>query len=285
MPDEAVLAAQNAMETIKVEKLVHDFLTAQSLKILPQEPFGDAVYQFVDKQDKHAMENFVDENLAVQVKQLLLTNADSDDGEMESNMDRIRTQQEELFKAGVLKRKSKNKKIKPRPQTWDSDEDGPWEEQPGAIELIGAEDGENGADAAPAGRGRKKATSLLSDDDASVMFATTKKTAAKKAPAKRAPVKPRAPAKAKAPAKAPAKERKKAVTEISDDEDNDSDIIMMDETPAPPKSHPKRAATKGRQTQLSFSQVTQPKTSTQRELSDDEISDDDDAFEPMTRKK
>jgi len=73
MPDEAVLAAQNAMETIKVEKLVHDFLTAQSLKILPQEPFGDAVYQFVDKQDKHAMENFVDENLAVQVKQLLLT--------------------------------------------------------------------------------------------------------------------------------------------------------------------------------------------------------------------
>jgi double-strand break repair protein MRE11 len=135
MPDEAVLAAQDNMDNIKVEKLVHDFLTAQSLKILPQEPFGDAVTQFVDKQDKFAMETFVTENLAVQVKQLLLTNEDSDDGELECNMDRIRTQQEALFKAGVLKRKSKQRKIKPRPQTWDSDEDGPWEEQPGAITM------------------------------------------------------------------------------------------------------------------------------------------------------
>jgi double-strand break repair protein MRE11 len=273
MPDEAVLAAQNNMDNIKVEKLVHDFLTAQSLKILPQEPFGDAVTQFVDKQDKFAMETFVTENLAVQVKQLLLTNEDSDDGELESNMDRIRTQQEELFKAGVLKRKSKQRKIKPRPQTWDSDEDGPWEEQPGAVELSGGEDGEDGEDAAPAGRGRKKATSLLSDDDVSVVSSTMKKTAAKKAPAK-----------TKAPAKAPARGRKKAVTEPNDDEDNDSDVIMMDEAPAPVK--PKRtAAAKGRQTQLNFSQQTRPKTSTAREWSDDEISDDDDAFEPMPKKR
>jgi double-strand break repair protein MRE11 len=111
------------MDNIKVEKLVHDFLTVQSLKILPQASFGDAVTQFVDKQDKYAMDTFVDENLTVQVKQLMLANADSDDDELEVNMDRIRTQQEELFKAGVLKRKSKSKKIKPRPQHWDSDEE------------------------------------------------------------------------------------------------------------------------------------------------------------------
>jgi double-strand break repair protein MRE11 len=287
MPEESVLAAMEQMDNIKVEKLVHDFLTAQSLKILPQEPFGDAVTQFVDKQDKLAMETFVDENLAVQVKQLLLANEDSDE-ELESNMDRIRTQQEELFKAGVLKRKSKNKKLRPRPQTWDSDEDGPWENQPGAVELSGAEEDEENV--APAGR-RKKASSLLSDDDdVSVVSGTTKKTATKKAPAKKAPPKPRAPAKSKAPTKVPAaRGRKKAVTEPSDDEDNDSDVIMMDEAPAAPaKSQPKRAAAaKGRQTQtqtqLSFSQ--QPKTSTARELSDDEISDDDDAFEPMSKKR
>jgi double-strand break repair protein MRE11 len=73
--------------------------------------------------------------------------------------------------------------------------------------------------------------------------------------------------------------------ELSDDEDNDSDLIMIDEPP-PPKPQPKRAVvTKGRQTQLSFSQQTQPKTLSARELSNDEISDDDDAFEPVIKKK
>ena len=290
MPDEAVLAAQNllAMDNIKVEKLVHDFLNAQALKILPQEPFGDAVTQFVDKQDKNAMDNFVQENLALQVKQLLIANQDSDDDEdeLETQMDRIRAHQEELFKAGALKRKSKKKKVRPRPQNWDSDEYGAWEDQPGAVELSGVEDEDE--DGAPAGR-RKKAASLLSDDDVSMVSAPTKKTAAaKKAPAKKAPAKPRAPAKAKVPAKAPAaRGRKKVVHELSDDEDNDSDVIMMDEPPASVKSQPKRAATaRGRQTQLNFSQQTQPKTSTAKELSDDEISDDDDdAFEPMSKRR
>jgi len=287
MPDDAVLAAQEAMPNIKVEKLVHDFLNAQSLKILPQEPFGDAVTQFVDKQDKNAMDNFVTENLALQVKQLLIANQDSeeDEDELETQMDRIRAHQEELFKTGALKRKSKKKKVRPRPQNWDSDEYGAWEDQPGAVELSGVEDSDEGA--APAGR-RKKAASILSDDDLSIVSGTTKKTAAKKAPAKKAPAKPRAPAKAKAPAKAPAaRGRKKAVTELSDDEDNDSDVIMMNEAPVSTKSQPKRAAAaKGRQTQLNFSQPTQPKTSTAKELSDDEISDDDDdAFEPMSRRR
>ncbi|KAE9380244.1 putative double-strand break repair protein mus-23 [Stipitochalara longipes BDJ] len=284
MPDEAVLAAMDTMDNVKVEKLVHDFLNAQSLKILPQEPFGDAVTQFVDKQDKLAMETFVQENLAVQVKQLLLANEDSDEDELESNMDRIRTQQEELFKAGALKRKSKKKKVRPRPQNWDSDEYGAWEDQPGAVELSAVEDEEE--DAPPAGR-RKKAASLLSDDDISMVSGTTKKTAAKKAPAKKASIKPRASAKAKPPAKAPASRgSKKAVMELSDDEDNDSDVIMIDEAPAPVKSQPKRAAAaKGRQTQLNFSQPTQPKSSAARELSDDEISDDDDAFEPMSKRR
>lgn len=273
------------MDNIKVEKLVHDFLTVQSLKILPQVPFGDAVTQFVDKQDRFAMENFVEENLAVQVKQLLQIGEDSDDDELESNMDRIRTQQEELFKAGVLRLKSKSRKVKPRPDDWDSDIQGAWEEQPEALELNGADDDEE--EGPPLGL-RRITNSLLSDDDASVISGTTKKTAAKKAPTKKAPAKPRAPAKAKAPSKAPAKTpargRKKATVGPSDDEDNDSDVIMMDEPP-PPKSQPKRAAAaKGRQTQLNFSQPTQPKTSTAKEWSDDEISDED-AFEPVSTRK
>jgi double-strand break repair protein MRE11 len=54
IPGEAVLASLTA-DNVKVEKLVQEFLTAQSLKILPKAPFGDAVTQFVDKDDKHAM--------------------------------------------------------------------------------------------------------------------------------------------------------------------------------------------------------------------------------------
>ncbi len=234
----------------------------------------------MDKDDKHAMETFVDDSLTVQVKQMLLADAD-DDEEIESVMDRVRAQQEALFEAGVLKRPKKKGKLKPRPQTWDSDMDGEWEDQPGAFELNGDEDGED-ATPAPAGR-RGRAATLVSDDDASVVSGTTKNTAAK-APAKKAPAKSRAPAKAKAPAKASARGRKKIVTELSDDEDNDSDILMMDEPPPQAKSQPKRAAvTKGRQTQLNFSQ-SQAKASTAKELSDDEISDDD-AFEPLPGKK
>jgi double-strand break repair protein MRE11 len=81
----------------------------------------------------------------------------------------------------------------------------------------------------------------------------------------------------KAPPKAPAKGRKKAAPAFNDDEDDD--LIMMDAEPANPP--PRRAAatrSTGRQTQLNFSQASRSQA---RELSDDVISDDDDAFEPM----
>jgi double-strand break repair protein MRE11 len=272
MPEDSVLAAME-IDNIKVEKLVHEFLTAQSLKILPQAPFGDAVREFVVRDDKHAMETFVDESLTTQVKELLLADEDEEE-ELESVMDRIRAKQEALFEAGVLKRPTKKGKLKPQPQHWDTDEDGPWAAQPGAFEPSGDEDDGDGTPA-PAGR-RQRPSTLISDDDISRFSGPTKKAAAKKAPAK------------KAPAKAPARGRKKVVAEPSDDEDNDSDGMIMDGPPSAksrPKSQPKRAAAvKGRQTQLNFSQ-SQAKTSTARELSDDEISDDDDAFEPMPSKR
>ena len=280
MPQDSVLAAME-IDNIKVEKLVHEFLTAQSLKILPQAPFGDAVREFVVRDDKHAMETFVDESLTTQVKELLLADEDEDE-ELESVMDRIRARQEALFEAGELRRPTKKGKLKPQPPTWDTDEDGEWAAQLGAFEA--SEDEDEDETPAPAGR-RGKTSTVISDDDASVISGTTKKTVAKKAPAKKAPAKPRAPAKAKAPAKTPARGRKKVVEEPSDDEDNDSDVIMIDKPP-PAKSQPKRvAATKGRQTQLNFSQSQAAKASTARELSDDEISDDDDAFEPLPSKR
>ncbi|KAK5012811.1 meiotic recombination, partial [Cryomyces antarcticus] len=70
LPEESIMA-QLSLDSVKVEKFVREFLTAQSLTILPQNSFGDAVSQYVDKDDKHAMEMFVNDSLSVQIKHLM----------------------------------------------------------------------------------------------------------------------------------------------------------------------------------------------------------------------
>jgi double-strand break repair protein MRE11 len=217
------------------------------------------------------MEMFVKDSLREQMKHLMSQDAD-DEGDMEDVMAKHRVRLDEAFQAagGVSTKPKKPKsKLLPRPANWDSDEHGEWED---SLQAWVSSDEEPPV---PASR-RGKSALVGSDDDASVVSAPAAKT--RKTPAKKAPAKPRAPAKAKAPAKATGR-GKKNVAEPSDDEDDD--LIMMDAPPAP-KSQPKRAAAaKGRRTQtvLNFSQ-SQAKPSTARELSDDEISDDDDAFEP-----
>ncbi|KAI9744852.1 MAG: meiotic recombination [Claussenomyces sp. TS43310] len=271
MPEEAILASF-AADNVKIEKIVHEILEAQSLKILPQAPFSDAVTQFVDKDDRHAMETFVDESLANQVKEML--GLEDDDEDLESAMAQYRAKLDAAFKAGELKRPTRKKgTLKPRPTMWDSDMDGEWEDQPGAWE-VGQQD--QGEDEAPAPTARRNGA-FMSDDDASVIAGPAKKAPAKRAPAKKAP--PKAPAKKAPPARTTARGRKKAA---SPEDDEDEDVVMLDSPP--PKSQPKRnamARSTGRQTQLNFSQMK----SQARELSDDEISDDDDAFEPMITKK
>jgi double-strand break repair protein MRE11 len=96
--------AQLAPDTVKVDKLVKEFLAAQSLSILPQNSFGDAVAQFVDKDDKQAMELFVNESLATQLKHLMSVN-DIDEEEIRAQMDECKTQLEGMFASGQLKKK------------------------------------------------------------------------------------------------------------------------------------------------------------------------------------
>ncbi len=102
LPDQTILA-QLSIDNVKVEKLVREFLTAQSLTILPQNSFGDAVSQFVDKDDKHAMEMFVNDSLASQIKHLMQIDQ-NDEEELQSAMDQCRSKLEELFAAGRLKK-------------------------------------------------------------------------------------------------------------------------------------------------------------------------------------
>lgn len=160
MPDERIME-EITLSTVGVDKLVKEFLTAQSLTILPQNSFGDAVSQFVNKDDKHAMEQFVNDSLKNQLKHLMETNQ-VEETEIINEMEQYRSQLEDLFASGQLKRTRKSK-TKPRPATWDSEEDGPWNDQPGAIVHSDNEAEKDGNDLGsipirkPTARGREKA--------------------------------------------------------------------------------------------------------------------------------
>lgn len=276
MPEESTLASL-AIDSVKVERLVREFLAAQSLTILPQNSFGDAVSQFIDKDDKHAMEQFVTDNLSKQVEELMKMDKVDEDNihdAMEGNKSRL----EELFASG---HRTMRKKTKPRPDGWDSDLDGAWEDLPAAVDHSGLEDEDEDESDEPAvkpsAKGRGKA----------------------------APKKAAAPGKKTAPAKN-SRSKKKVVE--SEEEEEDGDVVMIDsdeeeslfvkpepptrgtkkaapaKAPAAKRAPPRAAATSaGKQSQLNFSQpTTQPRGGTKKaqEVSDDDISDEDDAFEP-----
>lgn len=281
LPEESILA-QMSIDSVKVEKLVREFLTAQSLTILPQNSFGDAVSQFVDKDDKHAMEMFVNDSLIDQVKHLM--DIDDADDDIQDAMDQHKSKLEELFAAGRLK-KTKRAKLKPRPENWDSDLNEEWEAQPAA--WIRSDDD-------------------LDQDDEQASLPKSKPTA-KGRPRATAPKK--TPTAAKKAASAKTSRSKRVVEEESEEEedvvmvDSDEDESQLFVRPAPPKQAtkkpppPKKSApsakrtsargttgTAAKQTKLAFSQpATQSRSrgKISKEISDDEISDDDDdAFEP-----
>lgn len=285
LPEESILA-QLAIDSVKVEKLVREFLTAQSLTILPQNSFGDAVSQFVDKDDKYAMEMFVNESLLDQIKHLMEIDH-ADEEEIQNAMDAHKSKLEELFAAGRLKRR-KRAKLKPRPANWDSDLDGEWEAQPAALIRSDVDD-------------------VLADEEEPLApNKSTAKTRGKAAAPKKATAAAKNPPTAKA-----TRGKNKSVEDESDE--NDGDILMVESDEgesqlfvkparpvraprkaAPPKkSAPpaKRASTRGRsntkQSTLSFSQSagqTQGGTTQKQDtvpvedISDDD--EDDDAFEP-----
>ncbi|KAJ4014263.1 meiotic recombination [Fusarium irregulare] len=291
-PTEALEALEGADDMVKVENLVQDFLSAQSLKVLPQGPFGDAVTQFVTKDDKHAMELFVSEHLTGQVRSML--GLESDDEDLNSAMDIYRTRIEQQQASGANVAPTERKRVlKPKPATWDSDFDGAWEEEADAWTYEDEQQAENTPAPAPAkktARGKGKAAQqdadLMDEDEP-----PAKKPAAKRATrtTKAAPAK-----------KAPTKGRGRKAFVSSEEEEEEEDVVMESEDePAPPPPKTRRAAaTKStaktsaktaaakpaakstRQTKLNFSQSQKSGTQSKAvEISDDEISDDD-AFEP-----
>lgn len=282
MPEESTLASQT-LDNVQVEKLVKQFLAVQSLTILPQNSFSDAVGQFVDKDDKGAMQDFVDANLEKQADHLMAMDHMDEDSIKEA-MEEGKSHLEELFASGRIKR-IRNYKIKPKPNGWESELDGEWADQPIA-RYFSENDNDDDDD----------------DDDDMVQPAA-------KAPAKgrgkAAAPKKAAPAK-KAAAGKGSRGKKKVVESESEEEEQQQDVMMIDsdeddlfvkpsaptrakkaapakETKTKPKAPVRAAASQAtKQSQLSFSQpATQGRgRSAPVEIEDDDISDDDDAFEP-----
>lgn len=281
---------------------------AQSLKVLPQGPFGDAVNQFVAKDDKHAMELFVSEHLTGQVKQLL--DLESDDEDLNTAMEIYRTRVEQQMAGGPGKTgltgfgAEKKRVLKPKPDTWDSDFDGEWENEPGAWTYEDAGHQPDLTTTQQASRSSRRQMAPSDGEENSVSLpkkrstatrgskASVAKTAEKKAPGRKTPA---------------AKGRgRKAVEEMSDeDEEHDDDAdVVMESDEEPPPSPPRKATARGRrpavakgapttttksatgrpgtktkQMKLDFSQKSTGGTQRAVEISDDEISDDE-AFAP-----
>ncbi|RKF56622.1 Double-strand break repair protein mus-23 [Golovinomyces cichoracearum] len=249
LPDASALSAIEG-DAVKVGKLVREFLTAQSLKIIPQAAFGDAVAQYVEKGDNHAMETFVNESLALQIEDILALDEDMVE-DLDEQMERFRLKREEMFAAGLLRKAKTDRKLHPRPLNWDSDEQGDWADQPGAV--IVDEENENNANTAVTSKRRKTSLFVSNDENTSVTSKSLKKPAEKKAP----------PAK-RAVATVSSRGRKKVVE--PDDKDNAETLAPIF------TQRPRRTVT---------TRASQAKSRINMDLSDDEILDDVFEDEPL----
>ncbi|KAA8651276.1 hypothetical protein EYZ11_009190 [Aspergillus tanneri] len=233
--EEAAVSHLSTLDTVKVEQLVRDFLSAQSLSILPQNSFGDAVAQFIDKDDKHAMEMFVNDSLESQIKHLMSLDRDYDDMEdggaiqssLQKAMEKYRTQMEDMFSQGIKKRTRGKKRFKPKPDGWDSEFDGPWEDQPGALVHSDNEGGDPNEDEAAAygteqttGRSSARGRGRGRGGRATTAASSTRKTAAVTKASSAA-------GKKAASAKAAKGRSRRAVSD--DEEEDEDDVIMLDD--------------------------------------------------------
>jgi len=317
LPDAESMAQLN-MDAIKIDELVKEFLTAQNLTILPQSAFGDAVQQFVQKDDKHAMEEFIMTTMGDQVDHLVNNDGDMEDEDaIAEMMEELKNRVEQKFEKGDrMARKRINRK--PKPDGWDSDFDGHWEDDPDSVirddqdqDAMDVDNDDDDADSGAPSRttaARGRGTRARGRGGRTTAAGTTRKTAtAAKKPAAKAPAKGRGKKKAATPSDEEEEEEANEVINLDDDDDEEGGLFMTQESVPPKRAPAKRAtaastssktattrkAAPSRQTQLSFNSQTpaassrpsraagaRATASTRRlqEPDDDEISDDD-AFE------
>ncbi|EPS35139.1 hypothetical protein H072_11560 [Dactylellina haptotyla CBS 200.50] len=132
------------VENIRVESFVKEYLTAQSLNILPQNALGNAVGRYIDKGDSHAVEQFLKDSLDTQFKKVLEYNVTDVDGIREA-MTLEKSKLEELYEKGDFKSKQRaaRRNKKQKPEDWDSDLDGKFisdEDEDADIDMVDEEE-------------------------------------------------------------------------------------------------------------------------------------------------
>jgi double-strand break repair protein MRE11 len=173
------------------------------------------VAEFVDKDDKNSMHDFVNKSLNEQLRHLMKAEREEDE-HIEEAMEQHRSSLEALFKKGQLRKPGKTK-VKPKPELWDSDLDGPWEDQPGTIYRSETSDDDDDAKSVATTRGAGRGQGAISGrgkGGRSATAASARKSAA-------------------APKKAAATTRggrgKKPVIEEDDEEESDVQMILNDD--------------------------------------------------------
>ncbi|KAF3185756.1 meiotic recombination [Orbilia oligospora] len=222
---ESILAQYGGkVENIRVENFVKEYLTSKSLNILPHNGLGNAVGQYIDKGDSHAVEEFLKDSLDTQFKKVLEYNVTDADGIREA-MTIEKSKLEELYEKGDFKAKQRaaQRGKKQKPDDWFSDLDGEFVSDEGDVDMQDDDaEGETAATPPPAkttrGRGGSKAAA-----PSRTAKGTTR--AAAKAPAK---------ALTKAPAKAPAKKaattgRGRAKKSVISDEEEEEAADLLDD--------------------------------------------------------
>ncbi|KXT16584.1 hypothetical protein AC579_6301 [Pseudocercospora musae] len=311
-PDERILQ-QTEFDSVAVEKLVNEYLAAQSLQVLPSNAFSDAVSQFVNKDDRHAMEQFLADKLDDQQRGLVGPADEAeeendeafDEDQIQEAMEKNRQTLEEQYSSGVRSRRRRTD-INPKPDGWDSDVAGQWEDSIGAIRhVVGDANGdEDDASSVASGSRPARARGSRGGRGGKSAAGTTRKTTAatKKAPASKATT-------GRGKKKPQSEDEDEDVVMISDDDEDESQGLFVTQDTARDPSQPKRAAARsgrgrgrdaattsrsgGTQSQLNFgtqatgsarangrAAATKSTAAKRHEPSDDEISDDDDAFEP-----
>lgn len=304
--------------------LVREFLQNSSLKVLPANQFEDAVIRFIEKGGKETVDEFINETLTKSLDYLVKIDDTKLDRDMDAAMEQCKERLEKRW-AQAGGKWVPRRKLKPKPEGWDSDMEGPWDDPKidDRWEIIAqpGRDGQNPGDG-----------DVDMDDSMSGGDTPMPEESVKPAPRRGAAAKGgrggavKKVAATKTGGGRPKKKGGFVVDSDEDDEEEAQDMAMSeddfiddeeeDDLPPPPPKRASRAtkatpatkttasratssraakppASKAKQTTLNFSQSQRPSRSAAKQktltISDDEIDDDDDddAFEPVqtTRSK
>lgn len=188
------ISVNEQLSSAGLDTAVQQFLSANPLVILPRNHFGEAIFNYVDKDEKAALDAFVDGQHDKQKSALLELEVEADEDNLDDAIEAHRANQEENFvpgaNTGIIARPTKEKTAGSRPADWDSDQHGTWEEVGSGAEQENDDDS-SAASRSPTpvpasrgrGRGRGRGASKTSTRAAAVkskpMTATSKPAASR----------------------------------------------------------------------------------------------------------